>query len=692
MNMNRQTRQTGSLLIEAMISLLVLSVGIIALAELDSVIMRGGANAQARNMAVKLAQKKIDDLRAYNEVLADAGLVWPDSVAVPASRRPYEFIADVEGGSVMWPNTTTIDGDTWRTTRVGNTDYAMRWVVDNWNEGGILAPTSLDVATYKQVAMTVSWTNIEGDNEQLSLPAYIAKINNYGQKILNKGSLSAAGPLVEYIPGLAPEIISLDSDGELIETTLPEPAIKKLASVKYFYSQFSTVTYVGSVALREEEFLNINCQCDFPGGSAWKDEGFPVARVIWHPDHDKDTDTHTAMVVSLFHPDVDDHAFISQTGSSRADFLGNEIIKTIGEQAGGASSQHPFCDICCNDHHDTNKDFIADLNGNANGSIDSDEEEALVALYACDPTDDDVTDDNGQRANCVDPWRPSIDYITSTGDHRHYTSAAVEVTPSGTGTYIESCRLKRINGLFNVFQDWHLYSDTYAAAAQETFTAANQLSGYQQYIKNYVETATDLAGNVPLNYTTTTIVNPATSFFWPPASTVTYPITTRFIARGIYMDYLDPYTLRKVNELSGTSSFFENVAFSEINMTRLSRWRNSPNGASLTQCDEGNNAPLDISQTTDCVTDFDTNDVGTTGSVDELDRGEVRVNATVSDFNVKSNVLLGNTGFTTLTDDPMDEPTTPTAFITFPTSADLSFDPADVTYTTSIPGKDGLLN
>ncbi|MGR9072879.1 MAG: type IV pilus modification PilV family protein [Gammaproteobacteria bacterium] len=697
--MKMQTRQSGSILIEALISLVVLAIGIIAIAKLEGLVMRSGSDAQARNVALKLAQQKVDDLRAYNQILAN-GMVWSDTVTNPTT-RPFEFIGDLQGGRVLWPATVNNSGQVWKRTTVGNTNFDVRWLVDNYDDSGVVGTASIDKTDYKKVTMIVSWTDIDGDIEQIRLASYIAKIETYGSKLLATGGADVPGPSVIYNPGVAPEVISIDSQGESIETTLPEPAIKKLASTNYFFSQFETVTYgVGNVELRREEFLNINCQCQYATGNNWKNDGYPVAKIIWHPDHEDDAAEHAAMVAGYFHPDPEAHAFIFQTESSRADFLGDMITKVAGIQATSGPNQHPFCTICCRDHHDGKASYLATVDGPDTGSV-ADNTVDEVRLYACDPTDDDTSDNDGQRANCFDPWRPVADYDSTTGDHKHYTSAGAVVNPGANGTYIESCRLKRINGLFKVFQDWHLHANTFAAAADETFTSPNKLDDYRAFIKDYIKTVIVNSNNLPLNYTTTTILNPATSFFWPPVGT-TYPATSRFISRGIYMDYLDTFSLSKINELVNTTTFFENVPFNEINLTRLTRWQNVPFAwqdnhdvsVGSGECEDGTNGAKDYDasddDTFDCVTNYDLTDVGSTGNPEDIDRGEVRVKDASSRFEVKASIRLGNTAFTK-TEDPLDEPTT-SANVNYPATGNRTYDSAQITYTTSVPGNNGTLN
>lgn len=671
--MMKTVKQSGSVLIEALIAVVVLGIGIVAIAQLQGSFIREGANSQARNIGLQLAQQRLDDLRTYH-------VIMPATVSWPVSVIPYSYIQDDLGGSINW-----------FTTSIGNSSYTVSWKVDNYqvtgaNDAPVLITYSntydytYNDSSYKAITMTVSWTDMEGNVDQVQLNSYISKLDAYGQKFAGSGGNDSPGPEVAYNPGAAPDVIAIDTAGESVETTLPEPAIKTIAGADYFYSQFETVTYDdGGIALREEEFLNIRCECEY-NGTSYQGSAFPVARSIWHPDPITDTDEHLHYISSFFHPDV--HAFIPQTESERADLVGNTISKVIGQSSVGNSAQHPFCNICCRDHHDGNYAYLAAVD--VDGVTGLDNTTADAKSFACDPTDDDGnTDPYGQRANCFDPWRPEADYITTFGDHKHYDASGTAIAPdanNSTQTYQEACRLKRVNGKFKVFQDWHLHGTTYAAAAKDAYTpgAPNSIiTQYIAYIKNYVTQAITNQDNLPV----TTITNPATSFVWPPSGNTIYPITTQFIARGIYMDYMDPFMLSTLDDIrvNQPTSFFENVAFNEINLTRLTDWQpecvnpSNPNAGDVADNNTGTILINGIPTANGCVTNFDI-ELTPNGLPTEINRGFVQVLSATDSFALQANMLLSNTGLVG-NNDFLPEDNTPTQY---PTTLDLSYDIVEV--------------
>ena len=68
-------RQSGFTLLEALIALLTTAFGMLAIAGLHTELSRGSDVAKQRSEAVRLAQKKIEELRAFQQVAAHTGLL-----------------------------------------------------------------------------------------------------------------------------------------------------------------------------------------------------------------------------------------------------------------------------------------------------------------------------------------------------------------------------------------------------------------------------------------------------------------------------------------------------------------------------------------------------------------------------------------------------------------------------------------
>lgn len=219
----------------------------------------------------------------------------------------------------------------------------------------------------------------------------------------------------------------------------------------------------------------------------------------------------------------------TQQGSGQGyNMAGVLVAKRIGAPAN--SSQVAECATCCRDHHD-------DL--------------------ACDPSTS--TGKNG----CYDPFRPTSDY--SSGDHNHYNANGGLANTTGA-TYQEACRLKRVDGVLRVAQDWHLAS---LSLIPESFFAVSgsvntsNVTSYSNYVKNYV--AAYLSnGTLPTKP-------------WTLASNVAKDATKNFVSRGLYIDYMDTtksaaYSARIS---AGDANVFQEIPFYEVNMSKLAQWNSA---------------------------------------------------------------------------------------------------------------------
>jgi prepilin-type N-terminal cleavage/methylation domain-containing protein len=214
------------------------------------------------------------------------------------------------------------------------------------------------------------------------------------------------------------------------------------------------------------------------------------------------------------------HAFWD--GVERYDIVGLPIIKATATQVNNANAVDAVCGTCCRDHHDNTA--------------------SAVKYVVAGP---------------------------STGDHPHYKANG---DPATSGQeYIESCRLKRIDGILRVFQDWSLKDITVMDRA--SLSDGSQLqTDYVAYQKDFILQSVASAG--------TGVLKPALR---TPIST-TVGSQQQLEARGIYID--------KVYDESGTEnpasyiSYIQNasnldrldiIPFSEVNLSLLTIWTSTNN-------------------------------------------------------------------------------------------------------------------
>ncbi|MGB0956719.1 MAG: type IV pilus modification PilV family protein [Panacagrimonas sp.] len=158
--MNRLRPQGGFGLIEVLVTLLIVTGGLLAYVGLQRGVFREANLASGRVAATETAMSKLEDLRSFTALQTTVG------------EFAFEDIADDVGGAIA-AGTATID----------NVELTTGWTVtDYWYTGVNAAPTDTAPAgdpmpSFKQVVITVSWTDQNAQAQTLSLRSNIAGID-----------------------------------------------------------------------------------------------------------------------------------------------------------------------------------------------------------------------------------------------------------------------------------------------------------------------------------------------------------------------------------------------------------------------------------------------------------------------------------------------------------------------------------
>lgn len=156
----------GFSLLEVLIAVLVLSVGLLSLAQLHGFLVQQGSEAKARSVALFLGQAKLEDLRGFNTLRS----------------RPGAFaFADIQTnlGGVLSADLSNSDG----VTVYSGTDYSRQWLVEGFCYSGPAvaavgcAPATPNVPDIKRVTVEIRWVNADGRTRSLSLWTMIAAAN-----------------------------------------------------------------------------------------------------------------------------------------------------------------------------------------------------------------------------------------------------------------------------------------------------------------------------------------------------------------------------------------------------------------------------------------------------------------------------------------------------------------------------------
>lgn len=147
----RGRRPHGITLIEALVALMVMSFGMVALVGLMSNLRRGADLAKQRGEALRIAQAELGKMRAF-------------SVLTPKATDPAGTVAyaDTLQGRVTW-DATPPDS---------NTTYAVERLVSE----KLLAAGTTEPAA-KSVRVNVTWTDRAGEAQRVTLDTVIAKVD-----------------------------------------------------------------------------------------------------------------------------------------------------------------------------------------------------------------------------------------------------------------------------------------------------------------------------------------------------------------------------------------------------------------------------------------------------------------------------------------------------------------------------------
>ena len=136
-----RAHRRGFTLIEALIALLVMAFGMLSLVGMQSMLARNADVAKQRTEAVRLAQEKVECLRAYTQIDASA--------AASATRNCMGSLLAVD----TWNGLATVAIDPLNplTSSYSNASYTRRWTL-----GGATADP------FRSVTVTVEWTDRAG--------------------------------------------------------------------------------------------------------------------------------------------------------------------------------------------------------------------------------------------------------------------------------------------------------------------------------------------------------------------------------------------------------------------------------------------------------------------------------------------------------------------------------------------------
>ncbi len=524
--------QRGFSLIEALFSALVLGIALLGLAGFHAVALKDGSLVKARSVATNLAQEKLDDLRSFTRLADDAGTTAVNECA--AGTFCFDEIApdaggqEKSGGGLVLPSGVP--------TGVYTDNYSLAWTVACSAEapGSALSfgSTCTD-ATAKLVTVTTSWKDSKGADQGVSLQSVIYGLDPSRMALAAGPAFSGQLPKKPaYTPVGVPDAVPvpINTGGtQFKESSKPLPTLSQTGDG--IEVSFDSVVYSQNGGSYEkdsqEEFSTVSCECQLNSGTA---EAYTPARKVWN-------------------------------GAALVTKVGEKVSKVTGQPLGQSPPAH--CDVCCRDHHDRN--------------------------MSSDPK--------------YDPQRPSSDYTA--GDHKHYWYK--ECAPGGvgdgncnagqkdsslssdtplyevtSGAYLESCRVGRVNGYWQVLQDWRLRKVT--ILPYNYLLSSSNLASYVDLVETVVENA------VKTDSAAAPVTVPSLS--GRDVTLVSGAAPVQLLSRAVYVDTIyskdNPNTIDSAyysalmtklaaSQSAGNSAWLDYAPFYEANLTLLYDWTSSHN-------------------------------------------------------------------------------------------------------------------
>jgi type IV pilus modification protein PilV len=307
----------GFSMIEVLISVVVLGFGLLALAALQTTIIRSSSETKAQTVALQLAKDKIEDLRSYQTL-----------VGYQALTSGNDTVNDSAGdlGGVNFTRT-------WTVTRFGYQPSTSAFAAVATLTGATPAADAGGVAyvannEYKRVAVTVSWADANGATQSIGLEDAIGAVSpGDGSKVvLNNTSTSEPRyPRVNiYDPSNTAGVIPIAvGDGTDTAATNPKPEISGNGNNQQLTeTRFDVLTYAGlsgglAEAQSRVETVVIGCTCNKGNANS--------ADIAYRPTY------------------WNGFRYATPTAASYSPIAG---------ASSSVSNQSQYCTACCRDHHD----------------------------------------------------------------------------------------------------------------------------------------------------------------------------------------------------------------------------------------------------------------------------------------------------------------------------------------------------
>lgn len=565
----------GFSLIEVLVAVVILSLGLLALATLQSSLIKSAADSKAQSLALAVAKQKIELLASVQALGgSDNGCVSPSSWVL-GQVSCYRAITS-EGAAA-------VDGDpiATGTQPLGGINFTVATAVTRYvynvstNLYGAVSNTALDSALvtslpetflpgkeFKRIVVSVAWTDAAGAARTVQVEDILNGIVPRDSIALVSNRSGTNARRAESIisnPGAVAGVIPIAvGNGSNTAASNPTPELKGTNNV--VETRFDVFTYIpltSTTALAQSrvETSVVGCRCSTATASTLEE---PLRPTYWDG-------------LRYAIPTTANYRGLTAAAPTK-----NYPLAGPKALTGGENPQSDQCRVCCRDHFDPSG-----------------------------------TDSNGDARSAIAKFSPRR------GSHTHYlvdsTTGAQSLVTSGA--YSEVCRMIRVDGIFRVAADMN--NDYFALlparnSGISSFVPANDVvdgSGvittygeagdYGDMVKRYLKDRfTDNTDNTTYNnatspspYSNTYVQGTRTG----GAASRTYDLnapTALYLkltddakwlhARGLYIDYLEPSAIARIDlAKSVCTATDENecvlpyLPFTSINLSELAAWSDS---------------------------------------------------------------------------------------------------------------------
>ncbi len=527
-------RSGGFSLLEVLVAIVVLTVGLLALAALQGSLTRSSADAKVRGRVAAMLSARMDALRSgsYGQLLPEGAQAAKTTVdgedcEAAAPDDAWRVCARDEAGIGSLSTQQTI------TTWYGSPDFATP----------APAPSLQDskVAQFKRVTLDAWWNDASGLRHNMQLVSDVSSMALTSSVVIPPEPLSigSGGPIVRSTtPGSFPIALNDQSNSS---TTNPTPELigsknnQIVVGTRYTVLNYSPPGFGDGVQIQKRfEQEIVKCSCKYGAGG----NNLPA---IYR----------TALWPAVW--TGEEYAVTQPAGNTAAPGQS----KASGVKSG--VTQSDLCQECCRDHHDTGN--------NTQVRFDPERNDNSVSKY-------DLNNSN----------------------------VLVAVNNTNNGTYVDACRLVRVDGF------WRTASDLYArqfglletqaigsVAAKSGLPTSDAVTRYTSFVKSFLSGYNGSSSTAPSN--AQVAFNNDLLFNAPTVNISTASNTDyRYLhGRGLYVDYLEQDARDKLGEVlqdtaadgdcpTGTPNeecVMPFLPFTTVNLTEIAKWTAS-NAAVLT--------------------------------------------------------------------------------------------------------------